>query len=153
MTSSTRNIIIGLVVAGIIGLFVIGFVMGAALYGWKAAQRAGNEAAAQQDLKTVAAVEIQYYNTHSRTFGTIDQLIKEEMLTSKFAGDPTTTDGYIFTLRLTPKTASQPGSYALSADPQSTASATNHFYVDSTSPAIHANPDGPAGPNDPPPKD
>src|ERR1051325_12176930 len=74
---------------------IIGILIGAAVYGWKAAQRAGNEAATQQNLKTIAATQIQYYNTHSRTFATFDQLIKEQMLTSKFAGNPPTVDGYV----------------------------------------------------------
>ena len=52
---------------------IIGILIGAAVYGWKAATRAGNEAATLQNLKTIAAVEIQYYNTHSRSFGTFDQ--------------------------------------------------------------------------------
>src|SRR5467141_2548829 len=84
---------------------IIGILIGAAVYGWKTAQRAGNEAATMQDLKTIAAVQIQYYNTHARTFGTFDQLVKEQMLTSKFAGNPPSADGYIFTLKVTPKTA------------------------------------------------
>ena len=59
---------------------IIGILIGAAVYGWKAAQRAGNEAATMQNLKTIAAVQIQYYNTHSRSFGTFDQMVKEQML-------------------------------------------------------------------------
>ncbi len=153
MTSSTRKIAIGVLVLAVIGLFVIGFVMGAVVYGWKAAQRAGNEAATVQDLKTIAAVEIQYYNIHDSTFGTIDQLVKEKLLTSKFAGDPSTADGYVFNLKVMPKTSGQPSSFMLNADPESEARGSRHFYFDSTSVAIHANPDGPAGPNDPSLKD
>src|SRR5260370_28799424 len=63
---------------------IIGILIGAAVYGWKTAQRAGNEAATLQNLKTIAAVQIQFYNTHSRTFGTFDQMFKVEMLSSKF---------------------------------------------------------------------
>src|SRR2546426_10914665 len=92
---------------------IIGILIGAAVYGWKTAQRAGNEAATMQDLKTIAAVQIQYFNTHSRTFGTFDQMVKEQMLTSKFSGNPPSADGYIFTLKLTPKTPSTPSSYTL----------------------------------------
>lgn len=153
MTNLAQRLIIGVVAAGVLGLFVIGFVMGAAVYGWRAAQRAGNEAAAQQNLKTIAAVEIQYYNTHSRTFGTLDQLIKEEMLSSKFSGNPPAADGYVFILRLTPKTSGQSGSYVLNADPQSAATGGKHFYIDSTSPTIRVNPDQPAGATDPPVKE
>ncbi len=128
---------------------IIGILIGAAVYGWKAATKAGNEAATQQNLKTIAATQIQYYNTHSRTFGTFDQLIKEQILTSKFAGNPPIVDGYVLTLKVTPKTATSTTSYTLNADPQDTGSGTNHFYIDSTDSSIHVNQTQAAGPNDP----
>jgi len=128
---------------------IIGILIGAAVYGWKAATKAGNEAATQQNLKTIAATQIQYYNTHSRSFATFDQLIKEQMLTSKFAGNPPIVDGYVMTLKVTPKTATSTTSYTLNADPQDAGSGTNHFYIDSTDSSIHLNQTQAAGPNDP----
>ncbi len=128
---------------------IIGILIGAAVYGWKAAQKAGNEAATMQNLKTIAAVQIQYYNTHGRTFGTFEQVVKEQMLTSKFEGNPPSPDGYVFTLKVTPKTAGSPASYTLNADPQTTGSGTNHFYLDSSDSSIHINQTQPAGPGDP----
>ena len=127
---------------------IIGILIGAAVYGWKAAQKAGNEAATLQNLRTIAAVQIQYYNTHSRTFGTFDQLVKEQMLSSKFSGNPPNVDGYILNLKVTPKTATAPTSYTLNADPQNDSAGKNHFYIDSADGSIHQNPDQPAGPND-----
>lgn len=128
---------------------IIGILIGAAVYGWKAATKAGNEAATLQNLKTIAAVQIQYYNTHGRTFGTFDQLVKEQMLSTKFGANPPNADGYILTLKVTPKTASSPTSYTLNADPDSPNSGGNHFYIDSTDSSIHVNQQQPAGPNDP----
>jgi Tfp pilus assembly protein PilE len=151
MTTLTKGIIIGVVAVVLLGFSVIGVLVGVAVVGWKTAQRAGNEAATQQDLKTIAAVEIQYYNTHSRTFGTLDQLIKEQMLTTKFSGNPPAADGYIFILSVSPKTGNQPSSYTLNADPQSDTAGKNHFYIDSNSPAIHINPNQPARASDPMP--
>ena len=66
MANLTQKILIGLAFAGLLGIFVVGVFVGSAVIGWKAALRAGNEAATMQDLKTIAAVEIQYYNTHNR---------------------------------------------------------------------------------------
>ncbi len=128
---------------------IIGILIGAAVYGWKAATRAGNEAATLQNLKTIAAVEIQYYNTHSRTFGTFEQLVKEQMLSSKFSGNPPNVDGYVLNLKVVPKTATSATSYTLNADPQDSGSGKNHFYMDSTDGSIHVNPDQSSGPNDP----
>jgi len=127
---------------------IIGILIGAAVIGWNTAQRAGNEAATLQNLKTIAAVQIQYYNTHSRSFGTFEQLVKEQMLSAKFEGNPPNVDGYVLTMKVTPKTATATTSYTLNADPQSDRSGKNHFYIDSTDGSIHVNPDQPAGPND-----
>jgi prepilin-type N-terminal cleavage/methylation domain-containing protein len=128
---------------------IIGILIGAAVYGWKAAQKAGNEAATMQNLKTIAAVQIQYYNTHARTFGTFEQMVKEQMLTTKFEGNPPSPDGYTLTLKVTPKTAGSPASYTLNADPQTAGSGTNHFFLDSSDSSIHINAAQPAGPGDP----
>ncbi len=129
---------------------IIGILIGAAVIGFKAAQKAGNEAATLQDLKTIAAVEIQYFNGHNRTFGTFDQLIKDLSFDTRFSGNPPVADGYIFTLKVTPKTPSGPSSYTLNADPQTDATGKNHFFIDSNGGTIHVNADQPAGPNDSP---
>ncbi|HJZ82073.1 MAG TPA: prepilin-type N-terminal cleavage/methylation domain-containing protein [Pyrinomonadaceae bacterium] len=127
---------------------IIGILIGAAVVGWRAATKSGNEAATQQNLKTIATVQIQYYNTHGRTFGTFEQLVKEQLLNSKFSGNPTITDGYVLSLKVTPKTSNSTTSYTLNADPQDASAGTNHFYIDSTDSAIHVNQTQPAGPND-----
>jgi prepilin-type N-terminal cleavage/methylation domain-containing protein len=127
---------------------IIGILIGAAVIGWKTAQRSANEAATIQNLKTIAAVQIQYFNTHSRTFATFDQLVKEQMLSSKFAGNPPNADGYVLTMKVTPKTPTSPTAYTLNADPQTDNSGKRHFYIDSNDGSIHVNQDQPAGPND-----
>jgi prepilin-type N-terminal cleavage/methylation domain-containing protein len=129
---------------------IIGILIGAAVYGWKAAQRAGNEAATALDIKKVAEKEIEYYNSNNRSFGTFEEMVKDQFLESRFAGNPPILDGYIFTLKVVPRTATQPTSYTLNADPQSDATGKNHFYIDSNDGAIHVNKNQPAGPNDPP---
>lgn len=129
---------------------IIGVLIGAAVITFRAAQKSGNEAATLQDLKTIAAVEIQYYNTHNRTFGTFEQLVQDKVLTTKFAGNPPIVDGYVFTLKVIPKSATQPTSYTLNADPQTDATGGNHYYLDSTDGSIHMNASQPAGPNDTP---
>jgi prepilin-type N-terminal cleavage/methylation domain-containing protein len=127
---------------------IIGILIGAAVIGFKAAQKAGNEAATLQDLKTIAAIEIQYYNTHNRTFGTFEQMVADKVLSTKFSGNPPSTDGYIFTLKVIPKSATQPTSYTLNADPQTDTTGSNHYYIDSADGSIHVNATQPAGPND-----
>jgi len=148
MTALTKRIIVGVLAVGVLAVLLVvivfGVLVGAAIYGRQAAERAGNEAATLQDLKTIAAVEIQYFNAHNRTFGTFEQMTKEEMLTSKFSGSPTSADGYVFTLSITPKSTGRPTMYTLNADPQSTTTGTKYFYIDSNSSTIHFNRDRPA---------
>jgi hypothetical protein len=149
MTALAKSFLIGAAVLVLLAIMAVGAFIISGIYGWQAAQRAGNEAAAVQDVKTIAAVEIQYYNTHSRAFGTIDQLIKESMLASRFSGDRSVADGYVFTLKVTPKSAGQLSSYTLNADPQSVSTGTTHFYIDSSGADIHSNQNQPAGATDP----
>jgi prepilin-type N-terminal cleavage/methylation domain-containing protein len=127
---------------------IIGILIGAAVVGWRAATRAGNEAATLQNLKTIAAVQIQYYNMHGRTFGTFEQLTKEQFLSSKFSGNPPVEAGYVYTLKVTPKTANSTSSYTLNADPVDEGSGTNHFYIDNNDSSIHYNATQPAAVSD-----
>src|SRR6266571_2950023 len=149
MTSRAQKIVIGLAIAAVVGLSLLGFIAGAAVYGWRAATRAGNETATIQNLKTIDAVETQYFTTRSRTFATFDQLVREQMLSSKFVGNPPVTDGYILTLSLTTKPMGSASSYKLAADPVDSDVGGKHFYLDSDSNRIHVNADGAAGPDDP----
>ena len=149
MTAREKKIIIAAVVVVVcVPLVFAGVMVGAAVVGYRSAMRAGYEAATIQNLKTIEAVEARYFITHNRTFGTLDQLIKEQELSRKFSGHPAVADGYVFTLSL----ALQPNgssSYKLTADPEPGLSGAHHFYVDSNEDRIRVNPDHQAGPNDP----
>ncbi|HYW73406.1 MAG TPA: prepilin-type N-terminal cleavage/methylation domain-containing protein [Pyrinomonadaceae bacterium] len=126
---------------------IIGILIGAAVVGYKAATKAGYEAATLQNMRTIAAVQIQYFNTHQRSFGTFDQLTKDSGLPNKFGGNPPVADGYTYTLKVVPKTPSSASSYTLNADPLDTSG--NHFYIDSNDSSIHINQTQSAGVNDP----
>jgi len=150
MTSLAKGIIIGAIAVVVLGAAIMVVVISAGIIGWKAAVRSGNETVAVQNLRTVAALEVEYFNTHNRNFGTFDQLTNEGMLGSRFAGNPPIVDGYIFNLKVTPKTTNASSSYTLNADPESAAAGKNHFFLDSTTGTIHVNADQPARASDPP---
>jgi Tfp pilus assembly protein PilE len=150
MTSQAKKIIIGVIALVLLVVIAIGILISAGITGWKAAVRSGNEAATVQNLKTIAAVEVQYFNLHNRNFGTFGQLIKDGLLEARFSGDLPVVDGYTFTLKVTPKTTSLQTSYTLNADAQSNTTGKKHFYLDSTGGTIHVNPDQPASSSDPP---
>src|SRR5260370_21818746 len=116
---------------------IIGILIGAASVTWRATQIQGHETATIKALDTNAVVERQYYNGRNRNYGTFDQMVKEGILDTRFvAGNPPTVDGYVLTLKVTPKGANQQTSYSLNADPQQTgglsATGRNHFYIDYT---------------------
>jgi type IV pilus assembly protein PilA len=127
---------------------IIGILIGAAVIGWKAATRAGNEAATVQSMKTIFTAQGLYYAAHSRNFGTFEQLVKEQYLSTKFSGNLPVDSGYTFTLKVTPKTANSTSSYTLNADPVDEGSGTNHFFIDNTDSSIHVNPSQPAAASD-----
>lgn len=149
MTKRAQIIIIAVVIVAVCVLFVLGLLGGAAVVGWRAAVRAGNEAATTQNLKTIAVVEFEYFNAHKRTFGTLDQLISEQLLSAKFAGNPTVADGYVFTLSVARKPDSSSSWYKITADPQDESQGTKDFYLDSNDGRIHVNSERQAGPDDP----
>ena len=147
MSQRAKTIIIVLAVIAFCGLFVVGLLAGAAVVGYKAAMRAGYEVATLQNLKTIAAVETRYFISHDRKYASLEQLINEGLLSSKFAGHPAIADGYVFELSLT-----QDGSaaaYQLTANPRDESTGRNHFYLDSDDSRIRVNPDRPAGRTDP----
>ncbi|MGH9967362.1 MAG: prepilin-type N-terminal cleavage/methylation domain-containing protein [Pyrinomonadaceae bacterium] len=134
---------------------IIGILIAVGVTGWKAAVRAANEAAAIKTLRTIAEQQMLYYNSHQRsTYGTFDEMLKENLLDTRFAGSTPVVDGYVYTMRVIPKSTAQQASYAVNADPQVTegvgATGRNHFYMDADTNTIHVNDSQPATATDPP---
>jgi Tfp pilus assembly protein PilX len=96
-----------------------------------------------------------YYNAHQRSsFGTFEEMRKENLLDSRFDGTTPVVDGYVYTMKVIPKsTSSQPG-YTINADPQVptgvSATGKNFYYVDSDTNIIHVNANQQATATDPP---
>src|SRR6266404_8587760 len=90
---------------------IIGILIAVGVTGWRAAVRSANEAAAIKTLRTIAEQQMLYYNSHQRTtFGTFDEMLKENLLDTRFAGTTPVVDGYVFQMRVIPKsTTTQPG--------------------------------------------
>jgi len=134
---------------------IIGILIGVGIAGYRAAIRAANEAAAVKTLRSIAEQQMLYFNAHQRSaFGTFEEMRKENLLDSRFDGTTPVVDGYVYTMKIIPKsTSAQPG-YTINADPQvasgTGATGTNHYYVDSDSNTIHTNREQPASATDPP---
>ena len=134
---------------------IIGILIAVGVTGYKAAMRAANEAAAVKTLRTIAEQQLLYFNAHQRSsFGTFEEMRKENLLDSRFDGATPVVDGYVYTMKVIPKsTSSQPG-YTINADPQVptgvSATGKNFYYVDSDTNIIHVNPNQQATASDPP---
>ena len=134
---------------------IIGILIGVGIAGYKASIRAANEAAAVKTLRSIAEQQMLYFNAHQRsTFGTFEEMRKENLLDSRFDGTTPVVDGYVYTMKIIPKsTSAQPG-YTINADPQvasgTGATGRNHYYVESDSNTIHVNAEQPASQTDPP---
>ncbi len=134
---------------------IIGILIAVGVTGWRAAVRSANEAAAIKTLRTVAEQQMLYYNAHQRSsFGTFEEMLKEGLLDSRFSGTTPVVEGYVFQLKVIPKSTTEQAGYTLNADPQVTegvgATGKNHYYLDSNSNTIHVNAEQPATASDPP---
>jgi prepilin-type N-terminal cleavage/methylation domain-containing protein len=134
---------------------IIGILIAVGVTGWRSAVKAANEAAAIKTLRSIAEQQMLYYNTHQRSsFGTFEEMLKENLLDTRFAGTTPVVDGYIYTMKVIPKSTNQQAGYTINADPQVTegvsATGKNHFYIDSDSNTIHVNIAQPATVTDPP---
>lgn len=133
---------------------IIGILIAVGITGWKAALRSANEAAAIKSMRTVAEQQMLYYNSKQRTtFGTFEELRRENLLDNRYDGATPVVEGYVFTLRVIPRSTTQQAGYTLNADPQISegvsATGKNHFYLDSDTNTIRVNESAPATVSDP----
>ena len=133
---------------------IIGILIAVGVTGWRAAVRSANEAAAIKSMRTIAEQQMLYYNSHQRTtFGTFEEMRRENLLDNRYDGTTPLVDGYIYTMRVIPRSTSQQAGYTLNADPQVTegvsATGKNHYYLDSDTNTIHVNDSQPATASDP----
>lgn len=155
MKAKKRILFIAVVVTTSIVIAFIGIVIAVGVTGWKAAVKTANEAAAIKTLNTIAEQQVLYYNSHHRSsFGTFDEMLKAGLLDNRFSGTAPVVDGYVFNMRVIPKTTTSQAGFAVNADPQITesfgATGKNHFYLDSGSRIVHVNSTQPATAADPP---
>ena len=134
---------------------IIGILIAVGVTGYKAAMRAANEAAAVKTLRTIAEQQMLYFNSHQRsTFGTFEEMRKENLLDSRFDGATPVVDGYVYTMKVIPKSTTAQAGYTINADPQVadgvSATGKNHYFVSSDTNTIHVNETQPAAATDPP---
>ncbi len=133
---------------------IIGILIGVGVPAWRIIIRRGNETSAIQTLETIRKVQADYMMGKRGEYGTFEQLIKEGNLDERFAGEKPVVNGYVFTIKVTPKSSNQPATYTVNADPQVAdglaATGKRHFYIDPNVSTIRENGEQPATATDPP---
>ena len=134
---------------------IIGILIGVGIAGYRSAIKAANEAAAVKTLRSIAEQQMLYFNSHQRnSFGTFEEMRKENLLDSRFDGSTPVVDGYVYTMKVIPKSTSAQAGYTINADPQVptgvSATGKNFYYVDSDTNTIHVNANQQASASDPP---
>ena len=134
---------------------IIGILIGVGIAGYRSAIKAANEAAAVKTLRSIQEQQMLYYNGHQRsTFGTFEEMRKENYLDTRFDGSTPVVDGYVYTMKVIPKSTSSQAGYTITADPQVptgvSATGKNFYYVDSDTNTIHVNANQQATATDPP---
>ena len=109
-----------------------------------------DETAARAALHAIAVAQQTYSVTNGGEFGTFQQLCEGGYLDSRFNSSQPAVKDYLLTMEVAPKTEGKAeGFYSCNADPVSSAAKIGtHFYIDSTSSQLHANPNGPASAKD-----
>jgi Tfp pilus assembly protein PilE len=110
-----------------------------------------DETAATAALHAIATAQQTYSVSNGGEFGTFQQLCEGGYLDSRFNFSQPTVKDYLLTMEVTAKTEGKAeGFYSCKADPVATAAKIGtHFYIDSTSSELHANPNEPASAKDP----
>ncbi|HXM34396.1 MAG TPA: prepilin-type N-terminal cleavage/methylation domain-containing protein [Pyrinomonadaceae bacterium] len=133
---------------------IIGILISVAVVGWRSALRSGNEAFAVETMRNLAGFQAQYALGHHGDFGTFDQLIADHALDDRFKGNTPVVSGYVFTMKVTPKSTTNQSDFSCNADPQNSegvaATGRRHFYVDAAVSTPRENSDQPATANDRP---
>jgi prepilin-type N-terminal cleavage/methylation domain-containing protein len=133
---------------------IIGILISVGVIGWRAALRRGNEAATIEALGKIREAQVSYALGHHGEFGTFDQLISDGSLDERYKGSTPLINGYIFSMKVTAKSTTQPSNFTCNADPQSAegiaATGKRHFYIDTVVSTVRENADQPATGSDPP---
>lgn len=114
---------------------IIGLLIGVGAIGWQAANKAGNEAAAAQQMDNIRKYQAQYAGRNHGEFGTFPDLCAKAGLDERFNVEQPVVNGYKFTIIVNKGTSSTAASYSVLADPQQAdgvmATGNRHFYFDS----------------------
>jgi prepilin-type N-terminal cleavage/methylation domain-containing protein len=121
---------------------IIGLLIGVGAIGWSAANKAGNEAAAAQQMDNIRKYQAQFAGRNRGEFGSFKDLVEKAGLDERFNSDQPIVNGYKFIMLPLKGTSTTAPSYSVTADPQQPdgvmATGSRHFYFDSSLSTIKA---------------
>jgi hypothetical protein len=156
-SSETKRLWRTSAIVAVVGLVVFAALVWLAvrLYDDKIQQRimSANESSALATLQNIQAQEQSFRETGGQ-YVTFQQLADAGVIQAPLSGDTLVSDGYKFTLKVTPKTDTQPPTYSVNADPARAggrdATGRRHFYISSEVSGIRFNEERPATASDKP---
>jgi hypothetical protein len=114
---------------------------------------AANESSALTNLENIQAAEQLYYEANGQ-YGTFRQLIDSGVFQAQVSGDPPVASGYVFDVKVQPKTDTQAAAYSVNANPVRAegrdATGRRHFFVSSEVIGVRFNESRPATKDDKP---
>lgn len=135
---------------------IMGILIGIGIPAYKNITVAAYENNAIQMLKnTLPTVQATYYMRKNRSAyaSSFDELRAVGELDGRYTGDSPVVDGFTFKMTATPKTATQPATYIITAEPFDggtlSPTSTNFYYADSGSNSVHVAEGRSATPADP----
>ncbi len=134
---------------------VIALIIGIGSVAWGAAVKNGNEVSAIGNLRTIQTAQLGYASKHQGSFAaTLKDLVTNAGLDDKFnEGDQPVNNGYVFTMEVIPKSATQPSSFKVNANPQVPngiqATGNRFFFISNTVSTVKSSDAGPAKETDP----
>jgi hypothetical protein len=112
---------------------------------------AANESSALTNLDNIQAAEQLYFETYGQ-YGTFQQLIDAGIFRAEVSGDPPVARGYVYTVKVQPRTDAQPAAYSVNADPVRAggrdATGRRHFFISSDVTGVRFNETRPATKDD-----
>lgn len=112
---------------------------------------AANESGALTNLEQIQAAQDLYFRANGE-YGTLRQLADAGIFSSTVSGDPPVASGYVYTVRVRPRTDTQAPSYSVNADPVRPegrdATGRRHFFAGSDVTGIRYNETRPANKDD-----
>ena len=112
---------------------------------------AANESSALTNLEQIQAAEDIYFRANGE-YGTLQQLTDSGIFSSTVSGDPPVASGYVYTVRVQPRTDAQAPSYSVNVDPVRPegrdATGRRHFFAGSEVIGIRFNESRPATKDD-----